>query len=105
MTDTNKPQQNAEMFTAADQLKDAQLKDVAGGWSPSKYDDSDDDVTWEPYKDPNYPVSCIFCNRTSDIWYVKGILGIDALSMFWCKLCNCKFWYNQITEHGASSDW
>ncbi len=88
MTDEQKP------------LKDAEIGEVSGGGRRH----SRRELKWEPYNDPHYPVSCINCS-SSNIWYIKGELGIDALTQYWCKDCDRKFWDNERTYHGASNDW
>ncbi len=83
-------------------LQDSEIDEVASGL----YIGGKDGTTqnYEPYTSTCYPISCPKCN-SSNIWYKPGVFGQHESASYWCKACDLKFKYNDLSVFGASCDW
>ena len=82
-------------------LQNDEVEKVVGG---CREDDDDYEARYVPYTDTHITVHCPKCN-SQNIWYQPAFLGISELEHYWCKNCDNKFGYDDLTSHGASNDW
>lgn len=81
-------------------LENSEMDKVNGGY----VDGSRIKTEYEPYDKPSYPVHCPKCN-SKNIWYISSLFDISELEQYWCRDCDNKFDYDDLTYYGSSETW
>ncbi len=83
-------------------LQNDEMGKVAG--SGYYYDLKYDDGKYDPYTNTDIPVTCPKCG-SRNIWYDRGMFGIEELDEYWCRNCAWRFDYGELDHHGSNGGW